>query len=380
MSCPILDKMSKEQAKTCPACNLPAIPGRKPMLMAEEEHAIKLKLKETQKKLDEVLGRKHVNAEYESFVSEAAARAQGQKSPVWTFAPSSKPRPSIMLSALSDLHFEEVVDPAVMQWTNAYNMQIARGRLKNYFNNLVKLAFDNLKGFNFEGLVMPWLGDFIGGVIHLELEKSNEVGPMTSVVELVPCLVAGVKLLADHFKKIHIPAIVGNHGRLDLKMPFKHPVQKNFDWLVYECVAREFKDDKRVTFDIPLSIDTFFSVYSYRFAAEHGNRLKGGTNAISGIYPSVSLGNYRKKNFQQSVGNPYDFLIIGDKHQLRFLDTVFINGSLVGASEFSRDLKLGWERPQQLFAVIDPDHGPTLRGPIFVQGKDEEWLKQKPKQ
>lgn len=367
--------MPSKSVKICPACKLPAIKGRKEQLSPEDEHALRRQLSDSKAQLKDVLDQRHANKEFEAFVVEATARAKVSKVPEWSHKPrTTGGHPSVLLSVLSDIHFEEVVDPEVMNFSNGYTPEISKERIKNYFVNVVRQAFDNLKGFKFEGLVMPWMGDFVTGIIHEELRESNEYGPMRAVVELIPHLIAGVKLVADEFGKVHIPCVIGNHGRLHHKMPSKYPVNSSFDWLIYQSVAREFVNDSRVTFDIPNSIDTHFQIYGHKFAIEHGNRFKASGNAISGVFPSVMLGGYRYRNVQQALGRPIDYIIIADKHQLRWIGNTWINGSVIGYSEWARDCKFGYEKPEQLFCVIDPEHGPTVRGSIFVQSQNEPWI------
>lgn len=344
-----------------------------------EQHAIKRELEKVRATLREVLNSRVHNASYQEFVAEAAARSRKSATPTWVYKPkaSAKPNQSMFCAVLSDIHFEEVVDPEVVNHVNGYDMEIAEKRLHNFFVNVCRQAFDNLKGFSFDGLVLPLMGDFITGWIHEELQQSNAIAPIGAVVRILKPLKAGIRMMADEFGKVHLPCVIGNHGRTTKKVAHKHPVDSSYDWLIYSLLQEHFQDDKRITFQIPQSTDVFFRIYNHRIAAEHGNLLKGGSNAISGIYPSVTLGNYRKRNFEQSQDNPYDTLLIGDKHQLRYIGSVFVNGSVIGVSEWARDMKFPYERPQQMCFVIDPNHGITWKGEIFVMSPDEPWMKRR---
>ncbi len=341
-----------------------------------EQHAIKRELERVKNTLKEVLESKHRNASYQEFVAAATDRSRKASVPQWTYKhKGGKPNESMFGAVLSDIHFEEHVEPAVVNYVNGYDRGIAEKRLHNFFTNICRQAFDNLKGFAFAGLVMPFIGDFITGWIHEELQMTNSVAPVGAVVEILKPLKAGILMVAQEFKAVHIPCVIGNHGRMTKKVAHKNPVDSSFDWLIYALLEEHFKDDPRITFQIPKSPDVFFKIYNHRLACEHGNLLKGGSNAISGIYPSVTLGNYRKKNFEQSQNNPYDTLLIGDKHQLRYVGQVFINGSVIGVTEWARDMKFPYEKPQQMCFVVDPQHGVTWKGEIFVQSPDEPWMK-----
>lgn len=342
------------------------------------QHAIEQELKQVRGTLKEVLNSRIHNQSYQEFVVAAGDRSRKASVPNWVYRhKGAKPNESVFVACLSDIHFEETVDPVVVNYVNGYDMDIAEKRIHNFFVNVCRQAFDNLKGFAFTGLVMPFMGDFITGWIHEELQMTNAVAPIAAVVSILKPLKAGIKMMADEFGSVHIPCVIGNHGRMTKKVAHKYPVDSSFDWLIYALLQEHFKDDPRVSFQIPKSTDVFFKVYHHRIACEHGNLLKGGSNAISGIYPSVTLGNYRKRNFEQSQDNPYDTLLIGDKHQLRYIGSVFVNGSVIGVSEWARDMKFAYEKPQQMCFVVDPHHGVTWKGEIFVQSPDEPWIKKR---
>lgn len=347
-------------------------------LAIEEEHRLRKEIKVLRASLSQALDQKNSDEEYEQFVARVSSSARGLKDDTWLRKYTATKRGSVFVAQFSDLHAEEEVDPAVMNWVNGYNLEISEARVKRYFENVCVVAFDTLKGLRFNGIVLNLIGDLITGWIHEELAQTNAASPQEACLHVVGWLRAGINLLKKEFKKVKIPCVIGNHGRMTDKMPHKYPVASSFDWLIYAILQDSFAGDPDVSFQVPKSIDTFYRIFSYRFALEHGNCFKGGSNAISGVYPSISLGNYRKKNAEQAVNNPFDFLQIGDKHQLKFLGSIFMNGSIIGYNEYARDLKFGFEKPQQQFFVVDSEHGPTIKGEIFVQGKDEYWQNQGP--
>ena len=344
-------------------------------LAIEEEHRLKKEVKSLKARLGESLETRVKNEDYEAFVSRVVLASSAVKDASWMRPASSNGHSSILVTSLSDIHAEETVNPEVMNWVNGYDLSISKKRVENFFTNICKVAFDDLKGIKFKGIVINLLGDMITGWIHEELAQSNGTAPMEACVMLSSWLRSGIRLLSRQFGYVFIPCVIGNHGRMTHKQPHKNPTTSSFDWLIYAMLQDAFSEDKRVIFQVPKSPDTFYKVFDYRFCIEHGNNFKGGSNAISGIYPSIALGNYRKKNVEQAVGNPFDYLWIGDKHQLKFLGSIFINGSVIGYNEYARDMKFGFEKPQQQFAVIDPIRGATIKGEIFVESKDEPWMR-----
>ena len=81
---------------------------------------------------------------------------------------------AIAISTLSDIHTEEPVVKSVVSGLNEYNLDIAKLRVESYFKRLLFMINQSRKaGYVIDSLVMGWLGDFITGYIHEELEEAN---------------------------------------------------------------------------------------------------------------------------------------------------------------------------------------------------------------
>jgi len=288
--------------------------------------------------------------------------------PEW-LAPVNKPparKAAIAVAVFSDTHYDEVVKAEEVEQYNEYNRAIAEQRTENYFNNAVKLARSYVSGLTVDGFCLPMLGDIFSGNIHDELRESNEAHLLASVVHYAEIVGAGIKMLAGEFGDVYIPCIVGNHGRGTKKPRAKGRVQDNVDWLFYTLLAREFAQNERVTFDIPLSADFTFPIYSTRFRITHGDAFRGGAG-IAGIWSPLMLGDHRMRKQAADMGAPYDWLLLGHFHQLGLgLSGIMLNGSIKGYDEYAYTKKFRPEPPQQAFFLVDPVHGVTLRAPIRV--------------
>jgi len=64
---------------------------------------------------------------------------------------------------------------------------------------------------------------------------------------------------------------------------------------------------------------------------------------------------------------------MGHFHQLIDLGNVVVNGSLKGYDEWTASMNFNFEMPQQAFWLTDPKWGKTIRAPIRVQSKEEDW-------
>ena len=276
---------------------------------------------------------------------------------------------------LSDLHLDEVVAPEQMNYVNAYDREIATFRLRRTFEKAIEHTRDYLSGVKYEGFGL-WLGgDLFSGNIHEELRNTNEAPILASLDYWVDPMVAGMKMLADHFGKVHVPSVVGNHGRMTHKPIMKSRVQDNFDWFFTRVLQRELRGDNRFTWDIPHTADVIVQQYGTRILMTHGDSAKGG-GGISGIFTPLSLMNFRKGKNYAAMDNPYDHLIMGHFHQLIWGPSFTVNGSLKGYDEYAAINNFGFEEPQQAMWVTTPERGITWQFGIRPMDKKAEgWQK-----
>ena len=281
---------------------------------------------------------------------------------------------AIVTALLSDCHYDEVVRPEEVDWVNGYDREIAVQRTMTYFENLITLSRDYINGILIEGLVVPLLGDCVSGNIHEELTQTNETGIIETVLFWTEIMAAGFELLLEHFPKIYVPCVVGNHGRLTYKPRMKHRAQDNFDFLIYHMLARHFrtKGVKEIEFAISEGADFKYQLYKTRYQLSHGDQFRGGSG-IAGIFSPLMLGHHRKSRKEAAKKTPYDHLLMGHWHQLRDMYYIIVNGSLKGYDEFAEIMNFDIEPPQQAFWLTDPQWGKTIFAPIHVLGDDEYW-------
>jgi len=240
---------------------------------------------------------------------------------------------------VSDTHFDEIVNPVEVEGANAYNREIAELRLKRLHDRTIILSRDYFTGLKFEGGVVYLGGDMFSGMIHEELKETNEAPLLASVVHWIEQLTAFVGGLADEFGHLHIPCVVGNHGRLTRKPRSKFRAQDNVDWLLYKLLAREFRTDDRVTFQVPDSADCDVDVYATRFKLTHGDQFRGGSG-IAGIMSPLSLGQHRKTRREIGLARlrdepirGFDWLVMGHWHQYIVGRGLIVNGCFPAGSK-----------------------------------------------
>ncbi len=273
-----------------------------------------------------------------------------------------------VVAFLSDLHLDEVVQPAEVDNRNAFNRHIAEQRMERFFTGTIKLAREYLKGLTYDGAVLMLGGDMVSGEIHGELTESNETGVLETVRYWTGHLAAGVKMLADEFGKVYVPCVVGNHGRRSLKPRMKKRAKDNYDHDMYHRIAQYFDNDDRVQFAIPDGTDVVFSVYDWTCLLTHGDQAMGG-GGIAGVWAPIMKLRARKLNRFD-----FDTMAIGHWHSYIHAPEqgLIVNGTLKGWDEFSAIHNFPPERAQQAMFVVTPEHNVTFAAPVIVQDKEAE--------
>jgi len=274
---------------------------------------------------------------------------------------------------LSDTHFDEQVNPDEVGGVNAYSREIATLRLRRYFDGCVMIARTMMSGVTFDGAVCMLGGDLVSGDIHEELAQTNEDSTLGTVLYWSELIAAGIGQLADEFGKVHVPVVVGNHGRRTRKPRAKGRARDNFDWMIGMLVAREFRADDRVTFDIPDAFYTQFDIYGTTYRLEHGDQASGGGGWMGPLGP-IMRRQVKVEQQAQTLDSPFDHMVVGHYHTYVSLPRATMNGSLKGVDEYALMGGFGTEDPQQAMWLTTPERGITMRAPVLcLDRKAEGW-------
>lgn len=271
--------------------------------------------------------------------------------------------PGVPTLFLSDFHWGEVVHPSQINGVNEFNLEIARDRLGTTIEVAIRLLQILDPQMRYPGIVAMLGGDMISGNIHDELQATNELNTMPTVLDLYGYLIAGLKRLAERFGRVFVPCVSGNHGRDTHKIWAKDRNHTSFDWLLYCLLAKHFEDDKRITFQIPDGSDAFFRVYGHRYLLTHGDQFRGGDGMIGALGPIIR-GDHKKRSRNAQIAMEYDTMCLGHWHQYIHHSRVIVNGSLKGYDEYAYQNNFGFEPPQQGLWVTHPRYGITYRMPV----------------
>jgi len=293
--------------------------------------------------------------------------------PKWLTPPARKKQahkaiPSLLLT---DIHYGEKVVPDEIGGVNCYSTEIAEQRIRRACEGAVKLCRDYFSGLEYDGFSLMLGGDMVSGDIHDELRETNQEATTESVVGVLECLIAGVRVIADHFGQVHIGAVVGNHGRTTKKPRAKGKARDSFDGLVYQLLALWMRDDPRITIQIATGPDLHFPVYGTRYCLTHGDQFKGGSG-ISGVMAPLMLGVHRKRRRDAGTGQPWDVMVMGHFHQSLPLRDLIVGGSLIGYNEYAHGLNLPYEEASAALWLNTSERGITTHAPVYVQDRRAE--------
>ncbi len=271
----------------------------------------------------------------------------------------------------SDWHWGEVVQEAEVGGVNSFDRTVARKRAQRLVNTTIDLAFNHMgrAKAKYPGIIVALGGDMLGGDIHEELMVTNDCTTMETVNEVTDVLAGCLAHMADKFKNVFVPCVVGNHGRTTRKPRLKQHVTTNLDWVIYCNLEREFRRDPRISFMVPRETDAHFDVFGHRYLLTHGDNLgvKGGDGIIGALGP-IMRGSIKTGRSEAQIGRAYDTLLIGHWHQYLTLPGLITNNSFKGYDEFARlILRAPYSRPSQALWFTHPEHGITAHWQVYLE-------------
>lgn len=293
--------------------------------------------------------------------------------------PSAPSRETIVLM-LSDLHWGEKVDLAAMDGLNCYSVEIARKRLARWTHAVVDLATKHWPGDPPDRIILILGGDLISGGIHLELLKTDELAALPAVKDCAGCLAHAITTIKANVDcPIDIISLPGNHGRSTMKPESKGVSETSYDMLASDFLELALRGKDGITFYAPPSPDALFSVYNWRILATHGDKIgsRGGQGFI-GPAATAARGFKRIIADYAARGVHLDLIVIGHFHTRLLLEEGFVNGSLPGPTEYSRDGRFRPHPAMQLFFSVHPKRHVTQVRWIQVGHPEEGSLYEPP--
>jgi hypothetical protein len=263
----------------------------------------------------------------------------------------------------SDFHWAETVHADNVNGLNEYNTDIAKARAEKFFVNAVKLLEIFKAHSKIDTLVLALLGDFINGELRDEAMQNNGELTMNELLGVQEVLLSGIQFLLDKTDvNLVIPCHSGNHGRVTKKVHVATEAGNSLEYVMYHMLARHFQNEKRVKFIIPTSYHSFLDIAGYTVRFHHGHSMKynGGVGGIT-ISVNKAIGQWNK-------ARKANLDVFAHFHQVRDGGNFICNGSLIGWNEFANFIKADYEKPKQVFFLIDHKRQEkTVVTPIFLE-------------
>jgi hypothetical protein len=342
-------------------------PDRDPVAEAQARREHVKALREEREELEAVAGERSLRAMLDTLFRDVVPAVD----PPPRYRPPKAGRGAVEETALfhwSDWHYGEVVLSERVRGYNAYDQDVAAGRIRSTVAN-GRGILERLRvgGYRFDRAVIAANGDLVTGTIH-ELEKhSNGKTIVESVVECGYLLAEAIRDVAADFARVDVFCTVGNHGRFpdQRRMEQKAPL-RNWDALVYHFAKVALRDVPHVTVEIPNAYAVGYEIDGHSFLQQHGHDIK----SWAGI-PFYGIQRYTSRvvALEASRDRRADYFLFGHFHTATSLPQpsgeLFVNGSLIGATEYSVNALGAADRPAQWLVGVHPEHGVTHRWPVY---------------
>ncbi len=297
--------------------------------------------------------------------------------PVMTLPKAKGASKETLLFHWSDWHAYEKIEPEAVMGLNGYDADVFGRRVHRVVSTSLSIK-DRLErggGWRFPEAVVALNGDFLSGTIH-EIERHTDApNVLMAAYGCGVTLAAALRDLSQHFVKIKVVCTSGNHGRLPdaRKVQQKDPL-RSWDTMIYLYAKAILANCRHVEWHIPAAWNVTYNVGPWQIYQGHGHNIKSWMHIpFYGIRRMASNLNavYCVK------GGPIHYWLFGHFHTSSSLELAggeaFVNGSLIGPSEFAVNTLGEAGHACQWMLQIHPEHGITGRWPILGDGGKDSY-------
>ncbi len=274
---------------------------------------------------------------------------------------------------LSDLHNGEVVDADVIGIGDGFDADILRQRLGRWIKKVLLMIDIWRTGREIPRLVVLLDGDMISGIIHDELEITNDLNIVEQTSETAMLVASAIAQISAYFPGgVHVSCTVGNHGRTKQKKEMKEP-QVSWDAVCYQMMAQFLVGYDHITFDIPKSKWAITSIENMNWLHWHGDGIKswagipyyGIDRAVKNIREALMIGD-----------KTFDSLAMGHFHVpfTHPLPTgkLVVNGCFKGGDEYAMNGLFKHTDPVQHIYLVSTSKGHIETAELFLKGQTPE--------
>jgi len=285
------------------------------------------------------------------------------KIPKVEFKETHKSTESFVMN-IADFHIGEVINKDEMMGLNEYNLKIMEKRFNFYIRTVLNIR--NKLNYNFDELVIFFLGDIYSGDIHEELSITNEANIVDCFFSSVNMFFSAIVYLLNFFPKIRVEGVVGNHTRMKKSIYYKQKYV-NWDYILYKTLEMMAKKAgiKNIEFNFPKSPFLLTKIKNSNFLLLHGSDIRSWASIP---WYGIERASAKLMDILGSQRKYFDYMILAHFHTNSSIDKAkgekIICGSLSGVNEFSLYRTFTGTRPRQLIFGVHKDEGVTWRYPI----------------
>jgi hypothetical protein len=254
--------------------------------------------------------------------------------------------------------------------TPNYNSNILEDRIDLYTEKLLEITEIQRMDHNVNSLRVWLLGDIVEGEeIFPGQSHLIDSGLYRQVGINGPRILGKFLTTAlQHFEDVQVVGVIGNHGAVGGKMKKSYDPETNMDRLLYKIIELIFKNEDRITFNIPdgkgernwYAVD---SIGNYSSLLVHGDQLPA---------PTSYYGYYKKVMGWKDGAIPehFDDVFMGHYHQqfkMTIGSTILrISGSLESCNTYAQEYFSSMSRPCQHLMFVHPENGVTSEYSIWL--------------
>lgn len=254
--------------------------------------------------------------------------------------------------------------------TSTYNSDVLAQRIEHYTEKMIEIVNIQRAHHNVDNLHVWLLGDIVEGEeIFPGQSHLLDAGLYRQVGVYGPeILTKFIKTALENFEHIHVTGVIGNHGAVGGRARRQHDPETNMDRLLYKIVQLIFKDEPRVTFNIPdgrgeRSFYAVDSIGNYSSLLIHGDQMPS---------PTAFHAYYKKIMGWKDGAIPENFedVFMGHYHQQVKVTIgsglLRISGSPESNNTYAQEYFSSMGRPCQHLMFVHPDNGVTSEYSIWL--------------
>ena len=254
--------------------------------------------------------------------------------------------------------------------TPSYSSDILAQRIETYTDKMVEIVNIQRAHHNVDNLHVWLLGDIVEGEeIFPGQSHLIDSGLYRQVGVYGPEILSTfLNTALENFKHVHVTGVIGNHGAVGGRARKQHDPETNMDRLLYKIVELIFKNEPRVTFNIPdgkgernfYAVDT---IGNYSSLLIHGDQMPS---------PSATHGYYKKVMGWKDGAIPehFDDVFMGHYHQQAKMTIgsglLRISGSPESHNTYAQEYFSSMSRPSQHLLFVHPENGITSEYSIWL--------------